>query len=128
MTTYYPSRTHRFFYHFSPHAFARMEQQGLKVIHLIALINRYARNPVPRNILQALERWEKFGQEAQIKKIHILKVKTAAILDRLMDSNMKKLVLSRLDPITAEISAESVPFIKGALIEMGIFAEILPDV
>ena len=105
-----------------------MEQQGLKVSQLIALINRYARKPVPRNILQALERWEKFGQEAQIKKILILKVKTAAILDRLMDSNMKKYILSRLDPITAEISAESVPFIKAALIEMGIFAEILPDV
>ena len=122
------ARSQSFFYHFSPHAFARMEQQGLKVSQLIALINRYARKPVPRNILQALERWEKFGQEAQIKKILILEVKTAAILDHLMDSNMKNHILSRLDPITAEISAESVPFIKTALIEMGIFAEILPDV
>ena len=45
-----------------------------------------------------------------------------------MDSNVKKYILSRLDPTTAEISAESVPFIKAALIEMGIFAEIMPDV
>jgi len=122
------ARSQSFFYHFSPQAFARMEPQGLKVSHIIALINRYARKPVPRNILQALERWEKFGQEARIKKILILKVKTSAILDRLMDSNMKKHILSRMDPITAEISAESVPFIKAALIEMGIFAEIVPDV
>jgi hypothetical protein len=49
-------------------------------------------------------------------------------LDRLLDSTMKKHILARLDPLTAEISSESVPFIKAALIEMGIFAEILPDV
>jgi len=121
-------RSQSFFYHFSPQAFARMELQGLKVNHLITLINRYARKPVPQNILQALERWEKYGQETQIKKILILKVKTAVILDRLMDSRMKKHLLSRLDPLTAEISEESVPFIKAALIEMGVFAEILPDV
>lgn len=122
------ARSQSFFYHFSPQAFARMELQGLKVSHIIALIKHYARKPVPLNILQALERWEKLGQEVQIKKILILKVKTAAILDHLIESNMKKHILSRLDPITAEISAESVPFIRAALIEMGIFAEILPDV
>ena len=122
------ARSQSYIYHFSPQAFVRMEKQGLKVGQLITLITRYARKPVPRNILQALERWEKSGQEADIKKILILKVKTAAILDHLLDSNMKKYVLTRLDPITAEISAESVPFIKAALIEMGIFAEILPDV
>ena len=121
-------RSQSYIYHFSPYAFARMEQQGLKIGQLIALITRYARKPVPRNILQALERWEKLGLEAEIKKIFILRVKTAAILDRLLDSNMKKYIHSRLDPKTAEISAESVPFIKAALIEMGIFAEILPDV
>ena len=122
------ARSQSYIYHFSPHAFARMEKQGLKVGQLIALINRYARKPVPRNILQALERWEKLGHEAYMKKVIVLKVKSAAILDHLLDSSMKKYVLSRLDPLTAEISTESVPFIKAALIEMGIFAEILPDV
>jgi hypothetical protein len=122
------ARSQNFFYHFSPRAFARMEQQGLKVSHLISLINRFARKPVPRNILQALERWDKFGLETGIKKILILKVKSAAILDRLMDSSIKKHILSRLDPVTAEIAAESVPYIKAGLIEMGIFAEIMPDV
>jgi len=122
------ARTQSYIYHFSPHAFARMENQGLKVGQLVTLINRYARKPVPPNILQALERWEKFGLEADMKKIYVLKVKSAAILDRLLDSIMKKHILSRLDPLTAEISLESIPFIKAGLIEMGIFAEILPDV
>lgn len=122
------ARSQNYFYHFSPRAFARMEQQGLKVSQLIMLINRFARKPVPRNIMQAMERWEKYGQEADIKKILILKVKSAAILDRLIDSSMKKYILSRLDATTAEISAESAPYIKAVLIEVGIFAEIRPDV
>jgi len=122
------SRSQSYIYHFSPLAFARMDKQGLKVAQLITLINRYARKPVPRNIILALERWDKFGQETAIKKIYVLKVKSAAILDRLLDSNLRKNNLSRLDPLTAEISPESVPFIKAALIDMGIFAEIMPDV
>lgn len=122
------ARGQNFFYHLSPHTFARMELQGLKTSQLITLINRYARKPVPQNILLALERWEKHGQEAAIKKILILKVKSAVILDRLLDSSIKKYVLSRLDPTSAEITADSVLFIKAALVEMGIFAEIMPDV
>ncbi len=121
-------RGQNFLYHFSPHAFARMEQQGLKVSQLVALINRYARKPVPQNILLALERWESHGQEADIKKILVLKVKSAPIMDRLMDSSARKYILSRLDLTTAEITAGSALFIKAALIEMGIFAEIKPDV
>lgn len=122
------ARGQNFFYRFSPHTFNRMEQQGLKVNQLITLINRFARKPVPQNIMQALERWEKHGKEVDIKKVVVLKVKSAAIMDRLLDSNAKKYVLSRLDPTTAEITAGSAPFIKAALIEMGIFAEIMPDV
>ena len=105
-----------------------MEQQGLKVSQLTTLINHYARKPVPRNILLALERWESNGQETEINKILVIKVKTAPIMDRLMASNVKKFILGRLNPLTAEITADAAPIIKAALIEMGIFAEISPDV
>ena len=117
-------RGQNFYYHISPNSFARMEQQGLKVSQLISLITRYARKPIPQNILVALERWEKNAQEAAIEKIMVIRVKSASIMDRLMDSSAKKYIVSRLDPTTAEISADSALFIKAALIEMGIFAEI----
>ncbi len=121
-------RSHNYIYHFSQRAFVILEKQGLKITQLITLLKHYARKPVPRNILQALERRDRFGEEVQLMKIFVIKVKTAAILDRLLDSTMKKYILSRLDATTAEISADSLPIIRAALIEMGVFAEILPDV
>lgn len=121
-------RGHKFSYHLSPHAFHRMEHQGLKVSQLVTLIHRYARKPVPQNILLALESWEKHGQEADIENILVLKVKTAPILDRLMTSPAKKYILSRQNHTTAEITANSAPYIKAALLGMGVLAEIKPEV
>jgi hypothetical protein len=105
-----------------------MEQQGLKIGQLVALINRYARKPLPQNILLGLERWEKHGQEANIGSVLVLKVKSEIILDQLMASPVNKYILSRQNPTTAEITADSLPFIKAALIDMGVFAEIKPEV
>ena len=121
-------RGHKFSYYLSPLAFHRMEHQGLKVSQLVTLINRYARKPVPQNILLALESWEKHGQVATIEKILILKVKTAPILDRLMASPAKKYILLRQNSTTAEITADSAPYIKAALLDMGVLAEIKPEV
>lgn len=121
-------RGHKFTYYLSPRAFFRMEQQGLKVSQLVALIIRYARKPVPQNIMLALERWEKHGQEADIDRILVLKVKSASILDQLMASPAKKYILSQQNSTTAEIAADSAPYIKAALLDMGVFAEIMPEV
>lgn len=121
-------RVHKFTYYLSPRAFFRMEQQGLKVSQLVALIIRYARKPVPQNIMLALERWEKHGQEADIDRILVLKVKSASILDQLMASPVKKYILSQQNSTTAEIAADSAPYVKAALLDMGVFAEIKPEV
>jgi hypothetical protein len=121
-------RGHKFSFRLTPLAFYRMEQQGLKISQLVALINRYARKPLPQNILLGLERWEKHGQEANIGSVLVLKVKSEIILDQLMASPVNKYILSRQNPTTAEITADSLPFIKAALIDMGVFAEIKPEV
>jgi hypothetical protein len=104
-----------------------MESQGLKISQLDILIRHYSRKPVPHNILDALGRWEKNGKESDLEKITVLKVKSAPILDRLVSSPANKYILSRLNATTAEIEAGSAPFIKAALIDMGLFSEILPD-
>jgi hypothetical protein len=120
-------RGHKYFYRLTPRAFQRLESQGLKTSQLDILIRHYSRKPVPQNILDALGRWEKNGKEADLEKIMVLKVRSAPILDRLMSSPASKYILSRLNPTTAEIATGSALFIKAALIDMGLFSEILPD-
>jgi hypothetical protein len=120
-------RGHKYSYRLSPNAFQRMESQGLKISQLILLIRHYSRKPLPQNILDALERWEKFGKETELEKIIILKVKSAVILDRLISSPAKKYIISRLNDTSAEIAGSSVPYIKAALTDMGFFPVTTPD-
>ncbi len=121
-------RGQRFLYNLSPLSLSRMEKQGLKISQLVTLINHYARKPVPQNILLALNRWEKHNLEANIETILVIRVNLASHLDQLMTSSARKYILSRLNSTTAEITAGSAPYIKAALIDMGIFAEIKPEV
>jgi len=121
-------RSHKFFYNLSPRAFQRMEHQGLKISQLVTLIKHYARKPVPQNILMALERWQSNGQEAGIEKITVLKVKSAEIMDKLLTSPAKKYILTIQNPTTAEIAANSWAYIKAALLDLGVLAEIKPEV
>ena len=122
------NRGHKFFYSLSLGALRNMEKQGLKVAILIALIKRYAKKPVPQNILDALVGWEAKGEEATFFKSLLLTVQSEQVLERLIASSGKKYILSRLNSTTAVVEPASAPFIRAALLEMGILAEIKPDI
>jgi len=97
--------------------------QGLQVHQLAALIGKYGRKPVPPNIPAALERWKQNELEAVFERPVLLRVRTAAILDQVMASRAKDLLLSRLNETAAVVKPNAAAPLKEALLEMGILTD-----
>jgi hypothetical protein len=87
-------------------------QQGLQVHQLLALINKYGRKPIPPNIPAALERWKQNELEAVLEQLVLLRVRSAAILDQVMASRAKTLIITRLNETTAVVKPTQPPSSK----------------
>ena len=70
----------------TPGSLERAGQQGLRASHLLVLLKRYATGPVPPVLVQALERWEKFGVQATLEPAILLRVSAPEILAALQKS------------------------------------------
>ncbi len=97
--------------------------QGLQVHQLAALINKYGRKPIPPNIPAALERWKQNELEAVFERPVLLRVRTAAILDQVMASRAKGLILTRLNETAAVVKPNTANQLKEILLELGILAD-----
>lgn len=118
----------RYSFRITPDSLKRMESNGLSTAQLLSIIKKYARKPVPKNILIALDRWENFKLEAEIRQDILMSVQSPEILDQIMASTAKKFIRARLNPQTALVEEEGIPYINAALMELGIFAGIWPQV
>jgi len=111
----------RYEYRITPASLSRVAKQGLTVNRFLPLLQKYARKPIPVNVIHALKRWEKNELEAEIAYEVLIKVKSAKILDALLNSAAKPYILERLNPQIAIVKNEGIPFFKAALLEMGYF-------
>jgi len=114
----------RFYYRINAASLKRMEEQELTTKQLLSIIQKYGRKPIPVNITKALERWEKYHREAGIEKDVLIKVTSPEILDKLMASQAKKYIRSRLNPQTALVDSSGISYLNIALLEIGVFSEI----
>jgi hypothetical protein len=97
--------------------------QGLTIGQFISLLQKYARKPLPGNIITALKQWEKNGLEVGFHPNILIRVKSEKIMDALYNSPAKVYLLERLNPECAIVDRKGIPFIQAALLEMGYFAE-----
>jgi len=114
----------RFDYRITPESLQRMKEQGLTTDQLVSLLQKYARKPLPGNIITALKQWEKNGLEVEINPQVMIRVKSAKIMDALFDSPAKSRILERLNPECALIDRKEIPLIQATFLEMGYFVEI----
>lgn len=118
----------RYQYKISHSALQRSIQQGLKVEQLIVLINKYGKKPVPPTIPAALERWKLNELEAVFEQVVILRVRSAQILDQLMDTRAKTYILTRLNETNAIVKPNAVGQLRDILMDSGILADIRLEV
>lgn len=110
-------------YALTPAALERARQQGLKVSHLVSLLRRYSAAPIPPLLLQALERWEKFGPQAQLEQVILLRVTSPEVIETLRKSRASRHLGEALSPTVILIHPRGETAVLQALAEAGYLAD-----
>ncbi len=112
-----------FRYRLTPGSLERARQQGLKPAHLTALLKKHLASPIPPALLQALERWEKFGAQAHIEKAVLLRVQSPEALTALRQSRAARYLGEMLGADAVVIKPGGEEAVLRALAESGYLAE-----
>jgi len=109
-------------YYLTPASLERARQQGLRTSHLVSLLKKHSTSPLPPSLVQGLERWEQFGVQAGIKKVTLLRVASADILDALRKTRAARYLGEALNPTTVVIKTGGEEAVRSALAELGYLA------
>lgn len=114
-------------YRIAPTALTRAQEQGLEVKHLLTLLRGNVSNPIPRNVVQAIERWGLHGTQVQLESVMVLRVNHPKVLEKLQESRAKRFLGNQLGPTTITVKPGAWERVVEALVEMGYLSEIEVD-
>ncbi|MEW5828280.1 MAG: helicase-associated domain-containing protein [Chloroflexota bacterium] len=110
-------------YLLTPASLTRARQQGLKVEHLLALLNKSTGGGIPPSLVKALKRWEVNGTEARVQETVVLRVSRPEVLDELRRSKAGRFLGEPLGPTAVIVKPGAQSKVMAALAEMGLLAE-----
>ncbi len=110
----------------TPGSLERARQQGLRPSHLLVLLKRYAAGAVPPVLIQALERWEKFGVQATLEPAILLHLAAPEILAALRKTRAGRYLGEALSPTVVAIKPGGEEAVRQALADLGYLTEDHP--
>jgi len=117
-----------YLYRISLNALRRAKTQHISIGQIKILFKKNAKKPIPRNILAALDRWENNQSQIYLERHILIQVDSPDILDQIEKSPAKRYISERINATVATTSPKNIHRLEDALMEMGYFAEILPEV
>lgn len=117
-----PEKPDEFRYRLTPAALEHAREQGLKVEHLLTLLQKHAAAPLPPSLVHALHRWEKNGTEARVENLTVLRLSPEG-LNKLRRSRAARFLGEPLGPTTVIIKPGAQSKVLAALAELGFLAE-----
>jgi hypothetical protein len=115
-------------YKISPTAIRRAKTQHISTDQIKMLFQKYAKKPIPRNILVALNRWDKKQSQIHLGKHILIRVASPDILDQIEKSSAKRFISERINATTAFTTPNDIHRLEDALIEMGYFTDLSHEV
>lgn len=109
-------------YRITPGSLEKARKQGLRVDHLVALLNRYA-PVVPPTFLKALKRWDSQGSQARVDRLIVLRVKQPEILTAIRNSSAQRFLGESLGPTSIIVKPGGWEKVSMVLAELGYLAE-----
>jgi hypothetical protein len=106
-------------YHVHAASLERARAQSLEVAQLLKLLRAHSASPLPPNLLQALQRWDKQGTQAKMGATLVLRVSSAAMLKALRASRAARYLGRPLGPNAIEVKAGAQRHVLQALTELG---------
>jgi hypothetical protein len=111
-------------YRLAPSSLEQAQQQGLRPVHLITLLRKFAAGPLPPDLIEALERWEKLGVQAVIEPAVLLRVSSPEILAALRKTRAARYLGETLTPTIVLVKPGGAAALRSALVECGYLAEV----
>lgn len=116
----------QFHYRITPASLQAAQQNNLKPIQLLRLLQKNAAS-LPPTLVQALRRWIVHATEVQIKTLTILHVRSPDILDKIKKSRSAKYLHQILNPTTAVINSGQEKKIAELFLSMGYLVDLEID-
>jgi len=110
-------------YQLTPASLNKAAEQGLKVVHLERLLNKYGEAPPP-SLIQALNQWDKQGGQVRIHSHIVLRVESPRILQALRESPASRFLGEPLGPTSAIIKPGAVEKVTRALARLGYLSDV----
>lgn len=110
-------------YRINPGSLQRAREQGLNTGHLLVLLKKHGAHPLPPPLLSALERWEKFGPQASLENVNLLRLATPDLMNALRKSKAARFLGEALNPTTVIVKPGGEDAIQAALAELGHLAD-----
>ena len=117
------SKNDEYRYRLTPKSLTTAMQQGLKVSHLLPLLNKYAAAPLPPAFVRALNRWELNGTQARLERPVILHLSHPDVLEELRSSRAGRFLGEVLGPTTVVVKPGASFKILSALAELGLLTD-----
>ncbi len=108
-----------YYYQLTPQSLHIAAQQGLKVNHLLTLLQNQLKDPFPPQLQTALQQWEHSRQANRISRESLLRVSDPEILKQLQASRANRALQEILSATTAIIKPGQEDLIRKALLDMG---------
>ena len=108
-----------YYYRITAASLEKAQKQGLLTAHLVKLLHRFSHRPIPPALLQAIERWDRFGVEVGIQPVTLLRVSSPEILEALRKTKASRALLEALSPTTVILRPGSEETVRKALAELG---------
>jgi len=118
----------KYTYQVTPRSLAGIKRQGLKPSQFIKLIQKFGRKPIPENIIKAVQHWQKNNVEAEVQGAYLLEVKSGDIIEKLKNTSASPYILMQINETTIKITKKGIPFVRSALLDLGIFSDINTDI
>ncbi len=114
-------------YQISAQSLQSSQEQGLKISHLLSLLQKVLSHPIPAKVNETLDNWDKNGREVEIRRVVLLKVTNSQILNALQKSKHKKFIEEILTDNMAIIHPGSAGKVADALFELGYLSDWTMD-
>lgn len=115
-------------YRITPASLKAASEQGLKVSHLLQLFQQARVKDLPPSLVQQMERWEKYGVEASVEQVILLRLSRPELLPLLQKNNRASgCIATVLNNQTIVIKAGKVEQMRQSLAELGLLADIKLD-
>ena len=113
-----------YIYRISDKSLSEVSSQGLNPGKLILLLRKHSVQPLPPNLMIALERWEKVGIQARLNNPTILTFSNKKILDEILKGRASRYFGERLNSVSIIIKPGAENKITEELLDLGILVKV----